>query len=135
MQAGVPQGSVISPTLFLIFINDLLKITVNPIHSFANDSTLHASYKLPAYHSASDVELSRTTMNDSINAGLMKILQWGESNLVLFNSSKTQNVVFSNKRSIFPKFTDFGDDIIDPSESLGILGINLDNSLIWHNHI
>ena len=64
----------------------------------------------------------------------MKILQWGECNLVLFNSSKTQNIVFSNKRSIFPNFTDFGDDIIDPSESLGILGINLDNSLIWHNH-
>ncbi|KAG4072862.1 hypothetical protein HA402_002605 [Bradysia odoriphaga] len=44
INAGVPQGSVISPVLFLIYINDLLALTSNPIHSFADDSTLHHSY-------------------------------------------------------------------------------------------
>ena len=41
--AGVPQGSVLSHTLFLLYINDLLDRTVNPIHSFADDATLHSS--------------------------------------------------------------------------------------------
>ncbi len=43
MNSGIPQGSVLSPTLFLLFIIDLLSITECPIHSYADDSTLHYS--------------------------------------------------------------------------------------------
>ena len=50
-------------------------------------------------------------------------------------TSKTQNVLFSNKRSVFATFTSFSDDVINLVDSLGILGINLDSSPIWHNHI
>ncbi len=39
---GVPQGSVLLPTLFLLFINDL-SVTNCPIHSYVDDSTLHFS--------------------------------------------------------------------------------------------
>nr|CAI5858088.1 unnamed protein product [Callosobruchus analis] len=40
INARVPQGSVLSPTLFLLYINGLLEITSNPVYSFEDDSTL-----------------------------------------------------------------------------------------------
>ena len=40
INAGVPQAPVLAPTLCLLHINDLLSATKNPIHSFADDSTL-----------------------------------------------------------------------------------------------
>src|ERR1700755_2723536 len=45
INSGVPHGSVLSPTLFLLFINDLLSVTSSPIHSYADDSTLHYSFQ------------------------------------------------------------------------------------------
>lgn len=44
VNAGILQGSGLSPTLFLLLINDLLSVTLNLIHSFVDDSTLHSSF-------------------------------------------------------------------------------------------
>ena len=41
INSGVPRGSVLSHTLFLLFINDLLNLTQRPIQSYADDTTLH----------------------------------------------------------------------------------------------
>ena len=49
INSDVPQGSVLSPTRFLLFINDLLNLTQCPNHSYADDITLHfsTSYNTP----------------------------------------------------------------------------------------
>ena len=49
INSGVPQGSVLPPTLFLLFTNDILDLTQCPIHSYTDDTTLHfsTSYKMP----------------------------------------------------------------------------------------
>ena len=45
--SGVPQDCVLSPNLLLIFTNDFLSITSNPINSYADDSTLYSSTIFP----------------------------------------------------------------------------------------
>ena len=71
--AGVPQGSVISPTLFLIYINELLNLPSNPVHCYADDSTLHnatASHK------------DRVDIASSINLNLCRLKNWGSQNVL-----------------------------------------------------
>ena len=44
VSSGIPQGSVLSPTLFLFFINDLLHASASDVYSFEDDSMLHKSF-------------------------------------------------------------------------------------------
>ena len=65
--AGVPKGSILALTLFLLHINDLLSSTKNPIHSFAENITLHASFNFAKPVSNDLIEASRNAMQNSLS--------------------------------------------------------------------
>lgn len=136
INSGVPQGSVISPTLFLLFINDLLSSTTNPIHSFADDSTLHQSVIFNSQKSSShSINASRTSSAISLNRDLQAILKWGSDNLVKFNDSKTQNLIISYKNTAnLPPVTMDGDNLAQAS-AINILGMEISSKLSWKSHI
>jgi hypothetical protein len=135
LNAGVPQGSVLSPTLFLIFINDLLSLTRNKIHSFADDSTLSHSYKFDRRPGSAAVYSSRLEMVESLNADLVGIERWGRENRVQFNAAKTQTCLFSHKIHQEPIELRMSGAILEGSSSLDILGIHLNDKLIWREHV
>ncbi len=70
INSGVPQGSVLSPTLFLLFINDL-SVTNCPIHSYADDSALHFSTSFDRTPTLQDLQDSRLEAAERLTSILL----------------------------------------------------------------
>ena len=136
INSGVPQGSVLSPTLFLLFINDLLNQTSCPIHSYADDTTLHFSTSFRRRPTLQEVNRSRREATERLTSDLSKISDWGRANLVLFNASKTQFLHLSTRHNLPDNYPLFFDDTqLFPSSTLNILGLSFTHNLNWKLHI
>ncbi len=88
--SGLPLGSVLSPTLVLLFINDLLSLTNYPIHSYADDTTVQYSTSFDRHPNLQELQISRNDAAERLTSVLSIISDWGRRNLLSFNASKTQ---------------------------------------------
>ncbi len=80
INSGVPQGSVLSPTLFFLFISDLHSVTNRPIDSYADDSTLHFSISFDRRPTLQDLQDSRPEAAERLTSDLALISDWVRKN-------------------------------------------------------
>ena len=85
VEAGVPQGSILGPLLFLLYINYIVENINSSIRLFADDTTLHIIVDNPL-HAA-----------NQLNTDLSKIHQWATKWLVTFNPSKSEAIICFKK--------------------------------------
>lgn len=122
--AGVPQGSILGPLLFLIYINDIVKHIGSSIRLFADDTSLYIVVESP------------DTAAGVINADLSTISKWAEDWLVKFNAEKTISVLISRKLTPVqhpPLYMD--GSILVERDSHKHLGLTLSSSCSWTEHI
>lgn len=126
LQAGVPQGSVLGPLLFLIFINDISEDLSSESFLFADDTSLFEHI----------VNNNIQIAAQKINCDLEIINKWAKRWLLIINPSKTVVMLFSRKRSPsqLPAFL-LGDYVLTSVKAHKHLGLILTSSLSWSEHI
>ena len=93
IEADVPQGSILGPLLFLIYINDIVVDINSSVRLFADDNSLYLILDNPA-------EAARC-----INSDLKRMHRWAERWLVKLNAKKSEAILISRKtnRLIHPR--------------------------------
>ena len=123
VSAGVPQGSVLGPLLFFIYINDITDSLLGLTRLFADDSSL--------FSSASSV----LHIEGIINHDLQLLAAWAKQWLIKFNRLKTEAILFTLRQfEAIPKliFENTQLRFVDFHKHLGVT-LNLKNQ--WHDHI
>ena len=124
IKAGVPQGSILGPLFFLIFINDIVTEIGSSIHLFADDTSL------------STIVDNSDVAAEILNADLEKIVKWAEAWLAKFNPLKTESRLIARKINK-PEHTSLimlGQQINEVAFHKH-LGIYFSNDGSWHKHI
>ncbi len=127
ISCGVPQGSILGPLLFIMYINDLVDYLVTCKASlYADDTALYTS-------ADSQVEIMLNLRID-----LSIVYEWLNANKLTLNTSKTKYIVFGNKSNLTVKpdlNLTIGGKPIERVSSMKYLGVILDEHLTFDEHI
>ena len=124
INAGVPQGSILGPLFFLIFINDIVQEIGCSIKLFADDTSI--------YIIVEDPNTGAQILNDNLN----KVHTWSENWLVSFNPQKTESILISRKHNhINHPILSFNHVPVKEVTSHKHLGIILNTMCQWGNQI
>ena len=123
---GVPQGSILGPLLFIIYINDMHHaLDKSKVHNFADDTNLLYSHK--------DPQVIRITMNNELKL----LYEWLCANRLSLNVDKTEFIIFRPPKTKLDNrvILKLYNTKIHESRKIKYLGLIMDDRLTWKFHI
>ncbi len=121
--AGVPQGSILGPIMFLIYINDLPEGLISNVKLYADDTSLFVSEKNP--------ENATRELAEDLN----RISEWSTKWKVKMNPDKTERLVISRKRHLHVTDLRMDDQTVKNVSEHKHLGLTIQSNGKWSSHI
>lgn len=122
---GTPQGSVLSPLLFILAINNIQTYIQYPVHHL-----LYAD-NLVLFTRGGNFQDSQKNLQHTIN----NLALWGNNHGLSFAPAKTKIVVFSKKRNLPHIHLSLNGTILEQTPNAKFLGLTFDSTLTWRQHI
>ena len=123
IMAGVPQGSVLGPILYSIYISDIPVSNDVMTALYADDTAILTQSK------RADI------VTDRLQENLDKIHRWCNINKIKINSNKTQAIIFQKRRVIPENQLTLDDVQLQWCDEIKYLGLIMDKKLTWRRHI
>jgi len=124
VERGVPQGSVLGPILFLVYINDmrLCSDKLGFVH-YADDTTVFCT----------GGNLEELAMD--VNIELTRLYEWLKCNRLSLNADKTKFMIFTDRKYVNSPAVSIANVNIQETDSSNFLGITIDNKLTFRSHV
>jgi hypothetical protein len=122
IKAGVPQGSVLGSTLYVLYTSNLTTSTNTTLGTFADDTVI-LSVNEDSRRAASDLQHHLNTLQT-----------WFEKWRIRINESKSCSITFTFRKSSTPAVT-INDIQIPRKTEIKYLGMTIDSKLTWKQHI
>ena len=129
VNAGVPQGSILGPTLFLLYSNDLPDDVICNVAIYVDDTTLYSKCD-----QASDL-WQQLELASELESDLRDTVDWGRKWLVDSNAGKTQLVSFDRSNNTGAIDIKMDGSVLEEKSSFKMLGLTFCSKLDWGSYI
>jgi hypothetical protein len=118
VDSGVPQGTVLGPLLFLVFINDLPEVVSSPVRIFADDCLVYRS-------------INKAALQNDMSA----LQQWESDWQMMFHPEKCTTIHISKKRNPIHTGYRLHGHTLESVPGSKYLGVHVNKDLSWNDHI